>query len=182
MPAAPRRQGSSTPQPRARGPPFPESCVGHVGSSSEDCVYQGVAWMVRMAQPRPQLTCVLTPTGTGVLLDSFSLVIQETRFQALKLAWGKRPSRFRLAAKKKFIEFLFTLGLWAHGSGDVANPCSSAPCWGNSEFTGPGPGRRPGTSLRPNMSTVVSPVLNGSCASSPRSGSQEPRLSSEIMR
>lgn len=97
----PQKAGELHPTAQGQGPPFPESCVGHVGSSSEDRVYQGVAWMVRMAQTRPQLTCVFTPTGTGVLLDSFSLVIQETRFQALKLAWGKRPSRFRLAAEEE---------------------------------------------------------------------------------
>lgn len=49
---------------------------------------------------------------------------------------------------------LMALGMWL-------NPCSSAPCWGISEFTGPGLGRSPGTSLRPNLSTVFFQCLTG---------------------
>ena len=47
--------------------------------------------MVRMARAPPQLTCIFTPTGQGVLPASFPLVIQETHFQALKLAWARGP-------------------------------------------------------------------------------------------
>jgi len=149
----PQKAGELHPTAQGQEPPFPESCVGHVGSSSEDCVYQD--GLDDEAGPAPSpLTCIFTPTGPGVLPASFSLVFQETHFQALKLAWGKRPSPFRLAVKKEFIEFLFAMGLWL-------NPCSRAPCWGNSEFTGPGLGRSPWTSLRPNLSTVFFQCLTG---------------------
>lgn len=114
----PQKAGELHPTAQGQGPPpFPESCVGQVGSSSENCVYQD--GLVRLAQPPPQLTCIFTPTGPGVLPASFSLVFQETHFQALKLAWGKRPSRFRLAAKKEFIEFLFCHGAVDSGPWDV---------------------------------------------------------------
>lgn len=68
-------------------------------------------------------------------------------FSSLKAGMGQEVLPFRLAAKRGIPSFFLLWGCGVKAPRMWLNPCSSAPCWGSSEFTGLGLGRSHRTSL-----------------------------------